>query len=218
ARSAPPDVDDTSPARTTQGRAATHETQGALRWLNAGGIVVWTALLLVLLGASVIYPVLAVSARTQNFTLPTSLDGTGYMATDAENQGDAQAIAWLNANVSGNPVIVEGARYDEYTHFGRISAFTGLPTLMGWGGHEVQWRINWLAQPGRGDVVGERLDAVNEIYTNPDQKAVLALLQHYGVRYVYVGQAERELYPQADLKRFATFLRMVYNDAGVTIY
>ncbi|HEV8192515.1 MAG TPA: DUF2298 domain-containing protein [Ktedonobacterales bacterium] len=218
ARSAP-DVDDASLAGAGRSHAAGHEVRGALRWWSAGGIVVWMALVVVLLAAGAVYPVLAVSARTQNFTLPTSLDGTSYMATDAENQGDAQAIAWLNAHVSGDPVLVEGARYDEYTHFGRVSAFTGLPTLLGWGGHEVQWRINWLAQPGRGDIINQqRPDAVSQIYTNPDQHAVLALLHDYSARYVYVGLAERELYPQADLKRFDTFLHVVYNSGGVTIY
>ncbi len=218
ARLASSDVDDDSPTGPGRGHAARHELRGALRWLSAGGIVVWMAFVVVVLAAGAVYPVLAVSARTQNFTMPTTLDGTSYMATDTENQGDAQAIAWLNAHVTGSPVIVEGARYDEYTHFGRISAFTGLPTLMGWGGHEVQWRINWLAQPGRGDVINQRLDAVNQIYTNPDQKTVLALLRQYSARYVYVGAGERELYPQADLQRFAAFLHVVYNSGGVAIY
>ncbi len=126
----------------------------ALRLFTAGGIVLWIVVCITLVGAATIYPVLATSARTNNFTSARSLDGTAYMSADPANQGDAQAIAWLNAHVAGDPVIVEGAQYLEYTHYGRISAFTGLPTLMGWGGHEYQWRFNWLQQPGRGDVIG----------------------------------------------------------------
>ena len=75
---------------------------------------------------------------------------------------------------AGDPVIVEGAQYLEYTHYGRVSAFTGLPTLMGWGGHEYQWRFNWLQQPGRGDVIGQRLNAVTQIYTDASAQQVLA--------------------------------------------
>jgi uncharacterized membrane protein len=172
------------------------------------------------------YPVLATAARTDNFTLARTLDGTAYMATDPVNQGDAQAIAWLNAHVSGDPVIVEGAQYDEYTHNGRVSAFTGLPTVIGWGGHEFQWRVNWVQAPGQGDVtrqridavVKQRLDAVAQIYTNTDTQQVLALLHRYSARYVYVGAAERQLYQSANLERFATFLRVVYHADGVTIY
>jgi YYY domain-containing protein len=219
--------DNSAPAGTEiPGQASIHYASRrtgpvALRALGTGGIVLWVLICLALIGAATIYPIMATAARTANFTLTRSLDGTAYMSTDPANQGDAQAIAWLNAHVTGDPVIVEGARYDEYTHYGRISAFTGLPTLMGWGGHEYQWRYNWVQQPGRGDItriVRQRLDAVTKIYTDASAQHVLALLHQYTVRYVYVGVAEYQLYPTADLRRFATFLRVVYHSADVTIY
>jgi uncharacterized membrane protein len=139
------------------------------------------------------------------------------MAQDSMNMGDAQAIDWLNTHVSGDPVIVEAALYNEYTHLGRVSAFTGLPTLIGWGGHEEQWRFNWLAQPGRANVLGERLNAVKLIYTNDNDAFVLSLLHSYRVSYVYVGAAERQTYGQ-NVDHFASFLKPVYSQAGVTIY
>lgn len=187
-------------------------------WARAGVGAVWLAALVVLVAAALIYPVLAVAARSDNLTQPRSFDGTAYMASDSTNSGDQYAIAWLNGHVSGDPVIVEAAMYNEYTHLGRVSAFTGLPTLMGWGGHETQWRYNWLLQPGRGNTVGQRLDAVNQIYSNPNNNQVLALLHQYNVRFVYVGAGERLTYPNADLTRFSSFLRVVYAYDGVTIY
>ncbi len=187
------------------------------RWAQAGGIALWTLALCGLLLAAMVYPTLALAARSDNLSLSRSLDGTAYMAQDASNMGDEQAIAWLNTHVSGDPVIVEAAQYNEYTHLGRISTFTGLPTLIGWGGHEEQWRFNWLAQPGRANVLGERLNAVKLIYTNTNSAFVLSLLRAYNVRYVYVGAAERQTYgPGAD--HFASFLTRVYQGAGVTIY
>jgi len=178
----------------------------------------WAAALITLLLAALIYPVMGVAARTTNLTLSRSLDGTAYMAQDQVNAGDQYAIAWLNTHVSGDPVIVEAAQYAEYTHLGRISAFTGLPTPLGWGGHEAQWRVNWLAQPGRANTIGQRINDVAQIYINPSPAAVLALLRQYDARYLYVGAAERVTYPQADLGRFAAFLPVVYQRAGVTIY
>lgn len=216
--------DDSTSAGTDESREPSiyrgHRRTGpdALRALGVGGIVLWILACTALIGAAAIYPVMATAARTANFTLPRSLDGTEYMSDDPVNQGDAQAIAWLNAHVTGDAVIVEGALYDEYTHNGRVSAFTGLSTLMGWGGHELQWRYNWLQQPGRVDTIGQRLNAVAKIYTDTNEQQVLALLHQYSVRYVYVGAAERQLYPSADLGRFATFLRTVYHSADVTIY
>ncbi len=104
-------------------------------------------------------------------------------------------------------------QYNEYTHLGRVSAFTGLPTLIGWGGHETQWRFNWLQQPQNASVIDQRIDDVTQIYTNPDSGAVMSLLRRYHVNYVYVGQAERQRYPTANLGRFASFLRVIYHDS-----
>lgn len=233
--------------RGSEGEAAPNLPPG-LRWLGLGGILIWIAVVVMLACAALVYPVLAGSARTANFTPSTvrataaktasaspylTLDGTAYMATDSanapagcgnnlvgqgSNHNDNYAIAWLNTHVSGDPVILE-APGCEWSHYSRISAFTGLPTLLGWpGGHEGEWRINWLPQHTTSDIFGQRLNAINTIYTNPDQRVTLALLHHYNVRLVYVGYAERALYPNVNLDRFARFLHVIYAQSGVTIY
>jgi uncharacterized membrane protein len=43
-------------------------------------------------------------------------------------------------------------------------------------------------------------------------------MRQYHVRYVYVGQLERDLYAKANLDRFGTFLHLVYSRDGVNIY
>jgi YYY domain-containing protein len=204
--------------------------QRAASWSVAGGVALWSAALVTLVAASVVYPVLATSARTANLTLPRSLDGISYMANDApiafadctkvgggSNSGDDAAIRWLNSHVDGSPVIVE-APGAEYSRCSRISAFTGLPTVIGWSGHEAQWRVNWLAQLGHEATLNARMDAVNQVYTNPDQSTVLGLLARYHVRLLYVGAAERQTYSGVDLDRYARFLTVIYQHAGVTIY
>ena len=188
------------------------------RVASGASAIVWGAAVITLLMAAAIYPSQAIAARTANLTLPHSLDGAAYMKSDGVNGGDAPAIAWLNAHVSGDAVIVEAAQYNEYTHLGRVSAFTGLPTLLGWGGHEVQWRYTWFQRPDHAGLLNLRLDAVTQIYTNPNDATVLALLKRNQVSYLYVGMAERQTYPSANLTRFATFLPAVYHDANVTIY
>jgi YYY domain-containing protein len=190
-----------------------------LRWFGWSGTLAWTLALAALLGAAAIYPVQASAARTAGFALPRSLDGTAFMAGDPLNRGDDAAIAWLNdpAHVAGNPTIVE-ASGAEYTHFDRVSAFTGLPTVLGWFGHEVQWRVNWLARPGNTGELERRKAAVDQIYTSADPAVVAGLLRHYEVRYVYVGLAERQQYPAVNMGRFPALLRVVYQSADVTIY
>jgi YYY domain-containing protein len=220
----------TTTACATSQEASTADQGRLVSWGAVGGVTLWSALLVTLIAASFVYPVLATSARTANLTLPRSLDGIAYM-TDASpttfadctqvgggsNRGDDAAIRWLNAHIEGSPVIVE-APGAEYSHCSRISAFTGLPTVMGWSGHEVQWRVNWLAQPGHEATINERLDAVNQIYTNPDQRTVMGLLRRFHVRLLYVGAAERQTYSNADLDRYVSYLTVVYQHAGVTIY
>jgi uncharacterized membrane protein len=185
----------------------------------------------VLTCASLIYPVLATSARTNNFTAPTGLDGTAYMASDPVNGGvgctsvgagsnhdDNEGIAWLNTHVSGSPIILE-APGCEWSHYSRVSAFTGMPTLLGWpGGHEGEWRVNWVTKTGQQAIFSQRANAIQSMYTSQDQGTVLNLLRQYHVSYVYVGAAERQLYPNANLERFGTYLSVVYQHDGVTIY
>ena len=53
---------------------------------------------------------------------------------------DASAIRWLKNNVKGTAVVLEapGDSYKDYDN--RVSAMTGLPTVLGWYVHEWLWR------------------------------------------------------------------------------
>ncbi len=158
---------------------------------------------------SFIYPVAATITKTNGLSGKPTLDGSAFMA--ASQRGDYDAIAWLNQNVKGTPVILEAAGAS-YSQFGRISAFTGLPTVIGWDGHELQWR-------GTGEEATKRKAAVETIYQTPDEQLARSLLKKYNVTYVYVGNLEREAYGKAGaLDKFARFGDAVYQNAGVTIY
>ena len=106
----------------------------------------------------------------------------------------------------------------DYSDYGRISAFTGLPTLMGWAGHEYQWRVNWLNDAyNANDFYGRGAD-ISAIYTNTNPATVLSLMKRYDARYLYVGSLEKTTYLQANLNRFSKFMQTVYSANGVTIY
>jgi uncharacterized membrane protein len=119
--------------------------------------------------------------------------------------------------VGGDPVIVEAVG-DDYSSYARISAFTGLPTPMGWIGHEYQWRVNWLNNGLNAVDFDSRKSDVESIYTDPHPSMVMGLLARYHVQYLYVGLLERMKYPTADSRRFSAFLHVVYSANGVTIY
>jgi YYY domain-containing protein len=131
--------------------------------------------------------------------------------------GDAKAINWLNENVTGSPIILEASAPISYQWFSRVSVFTGLPDVLGWADHEDEQRYNY--QPLN------RMTDIGIIYTTPDPAQAIELLYYYHVRYIYVGELEREAYAQqstAGLDKFdrmvGNALRLVYRSDGVTIY
>ena len=95
------------------------------------------------------YPVLGNISRAGNFGHPPTLDGTAYLSSS--HPDDYAAITWLNENVDGAPIILEapGSGGSSYVYEGRIAALTGLPTLLGWAGHEGQWRGSYEVQHAR---------------------------------------------------------------------
>ena len=92
---------------------------------------------------------------------------------------------------------------------------TGIPTLLGWDGHEAQWR-------GRayGDMAKGRTEAIEAIYRTATANELDSLLNRWGVDYIVVGQLERNKYrlqPGA-LTRLDRALDVVYDQDGVRIY
>jgi uncharacterized membrane protein len=100
---------------------------------------------------------------------------------------------------------------DDYSAYGRISASTGLPTVLGWKGHELQWRGS--SRPFEG-----READVAQIYQSEDAEQVRRLLQEYQVRYVYLGRRERASYGGGFLGDFDGFLKTAFETEGVIVY
>ena len=174
-----------------------------------------------------VYPALAIPVRTTDNDTPAptplTLDGAAWMSDTVHWErdqpiavrGDAAAIRWLQDNVAGAPAILE-AHGDGYRWNGRISAFTGLPTVLGWPWHQTQQR-------GRYELIGVRAAAVAQLYNTPDAAAARILLDKYGIAYIIVGELERIYYAAAGLAKFdamaaAGTIRLVYDRAGVQIY
>lgn len=175
----------------------------ALRW---GGLT----LIALLTVAGLFYPVFATITRAERFQTDPTLDGTAYLAR--QNPGDAAAAAWLRANVPGVATVLE-AWGGSYTYAGRISAQTGLPTLLGWEGHELQWRGDTVLQD-------QRKPVVDRIYGSATGAELQGLLNRWQIDYVVVGGQEQQTYgitPQSEA-RLAQIMELVYDSDGVRIY
>jgi YYY domain-containing protein len=149
-----------------------------------------------LLTLGLLYPVAGTRVRlSQDMpTTPTSftLDGYAWMdggyilngtADVITFSGDLLAIEWLNANVSGTPVILEASIGPYRGNGSRISSATGLPTVLGWDRHQRQQRY----EAG----ISQRMAAVRLIYNETDPAVKMELLRRYRVEYVVVGDVER---------------------------
>jgi uncharacterized membrane protein len=184
---------------------------------------VWIALLVVFVLAAVAYPLLASKGKIglRFADMPLSLDGMQYMnaaqysddGQDLNLPGDAQAIRWMQENVQGTPVVLEG-RSPVYRWGSRFSIYTGLPTVLGWDVHEGQQRTGYTS------MIQERIGDVERAYASTNPQDALNVLRKYQVRYVVVGGLERKYYPAAGLAKFRNMpdLQLVYDANDVQIY
>jgi YYY domain-containing protein len=179
----------------------------ARRWLRRPVLRAWAVGLVVLVGLLAIYPVAGSYARTNAFSKEPTLDGDRWLAEAWP--GDAVAISWLRSHVRGAPTILEafGPDFSPDGH-ARISTYTGLPTVIGWAGHEVQW----------GHDPGSRPDDVRLLYSTLNLERARRLLVRYGVRYVVVGSLERAEYPAAGLAKFDRLGDRVVEADGTVVF
>ncbi len=187
------------------------------RWL-------WVLAFGLLVMAGLIYPIFAPYEKTGHFARQVGLDGSTWLRDGGLTGGpmpeDFEAIQWLKAQLAADrsfsgPILETSG--PDWVDYSRVSTFSGLPTLMGWPGHENQWRggkafarsdsfdcgqllLKYNLRPalpgqeqGRSLQKDEpwcRVQLVDLLYNLPDPKLTENLLREAGVRYVYVGTLE----------------------------
>ncbi len=178
--------------------------RSVLRWA-------WSAGLALLVLMTLVYPVLAGYTRAGHFQREATLNGIAYV--EKYWPAEYAAIRWLQENVSDAPTILEAPGDSYRADTSRISATTGLPTLLGWGGHETQWRTTVPE-------MSQREADIATIYQSLDTNRVQQLLDQYDIKYVYIGPAETARYsltpPQ--IEKFDTFMERVFAREDVWIF
>ena len=179
------------------------------RW-KSNGRAIWQVALAFLLMVAGLYPLVGSFAKIEDrmsADAPHSLDGMAYMQTatyydegaELKLSEDYAAIRWMQENIPGSPVIVEGNQV-EY-HWGtRYTIYTGLPSVVGWNWHQRQQRT---IVPH--DWVYERVDGTHEFYLTEDIAWAQDFLQRYDVSYIVLGQFERTKYTGAGLEKFTMY-------------
>lgn len=135
-----------------------------------------------------------------------NLDGNAYIQNYTPE--DWEAMQWLQTAPRGTLVEAVGGSYSGYARF---STQTGLPTVLGWPGHESQWRGGWY------EILGAREADVENLYKTTSWNEAESILQRYGIRYVVVSSYEFGKY-RAKTEKFDNFLSVVFQNGSVTIY
>jgi len=189
---------------------------------------IWLFGFCILFLSSLIYPISGTNARiSDRFTnLPLSLDGTNYMTKAVYEDingpisliNDLKAIKWILKNINGTPIILEG-HTPNYRWGGRISIYTGLPTVIGWDWHQRQQRCGTLECIE----VTNRISDVNLIYSTKNTDQALRLIEKYQIELIYIGELERIYYPELGLAKFKSLQKIgafteLYNNYPVIIY
>ncbi len=170
--------------------------------------VFYATIVVIVIALGLVYPALSLPKKTDNFKVEhpeqRTLDGAAYLANMMPD--DYQAIQFMQRLAPGVVAEAVGGSYSEY---GRISTFTGMPTVLNWPNHEGQWRDFALQ--------GTREADIETLYTTSDWNTTQQIIDRYDIRYIYVGNLERSTY-NVNEEKFNRFLKPVFQQGSVTIY
>ncbi len=166
--------------------------------------------LLVLLAMSLTYPALAIPNKTNNFQPDLGWTLDDFARIEKYNPDQAAATLWLKTAPYGTIAEAVPDAGGSYTNFARISEYTGLPAVLGWVGHEDQWRGSRAPQ-------GSRQADLATLYSTPNWQTAQQIIQRYNIKYIYVGDLERTTYNIQEAK-FQRNLLAAFKQGGVTIY
>ena len=152
------------------------------------------------------YPFFAIKERMQNSSIENmTLDGNAYL-----QQYQPDVIKAANALLNLPYGYIIEAVGGSYSGFARYATITGYPNILGWPGHEMQWR-------GGVREIGNREQDVRIVYETSDWNTAREILKKYQVRYIIVGELEQAIYQIQDTK-FLENTKNIFSSNQVKIF
>jgi YYY domain-containing protein len=134
-----------------------------------------------------------------------TLDGNAYFTLAYPDE--TAAIEFLHQAPVGTVAEAVGG---SYTAYARVATLSGQVNVIGWPGHESQWR-------GGAVEIGSREQDIKQLYQTNNWAEALAVIQKYQIRYIYIGSLEMNTYHVSEQK-FSSNLPVAYNNNSVRIY
>lgn len=169
--------------------------------------LVFILISLPLLFLILIYPYFAIPSGYRDLKDRKDLNGIKYL--ESLYPADFKAINWINENLPDQPVILE-AQGDSYTNYARVSANTGLPTVLGWTVHEWLWR-------GSYDIPSARFPDISTLYETTNLNQAKEIIEKYNISYIYIGVLEKEKYNISE-EKLLNLGKIIYSSGDTKIY
>lgn len=147
-----------------------------------------------------------------------SLDGSRYIA-DLGIEDDSGAyysfknrldlIDYLNEKEFSNVNILEsyGGSYSDYAS---VSAYTGLPTVLGWETHEWLWRTTSFEESSYQTLVAPLQREIDDFYSINNRTIQLEFIKKYQIKYIVVAELERIKHPEINEQALQSLGEIVY--------
>jgi uncharacterized membrane protein len=187
--------------------AAAFATAYLLQNLRGIKNVLFSVLIGLVIFAGLLYPSLSLLTKTNNFKPSYGFTLDDFDRVKRENPDEAAAIEFLRTAPDG---VITEAIGGSYSSYARIATYTGLQNVLGWPGHEDQWRGSYAPQ-------GSRSDDITKLYATTRWEEAQSIIDQYDIRYIYIGNLERTSMPVKE-EKFQTHLKPVFQQGGVVIY
>jgi YYY domain-containing protein len=165
---------------------------------------------LVGLAAGLVFPTIELWNKTEGFQPRDGYSLNGKQDFYQYSPDQMAAAEWLADAPLGVMAEAVSETGGSYTTYNIISTFSGMPTILGWIGHESQWR-------GGYEEIGSRQSDLRVLYSTSDWSQAQTVIDLYNIRYVVVGELERQTY-QVDETKFEENMNKVLDTATVDIY
>ncbi|MBE0670128.1 MAG: hypothetical protein IH588_06045 [Anaerolineales bacterium] len=178
-----------------------------LQNLRGTANIVFRVVIGMVIFVGLLYPIFGLITKTNNFKPWFGFTLDDFDRVKRENPDEAAAIEFLLTAPDG---VIAEAIGDGYSGYARISMLTGMQTVLGWPGHEAQWR-------GTSEPQGSRREDIARLYATSRWEEAKSIIEQYNIRYIYIGTLERVSMPVNE-EKFQLYLTPVFQQGGVVIY
>jgi uncharacterized membrane protein len=184
----------------------------AVAWLFQNLKLAWNVAFRILTAlvifAGLLYPALGLMSKTENFNPYFGFTLDDFERIKRENPDEAAAIEFLQTIPNG--VVAEAIGGSYQSEYARVATYTGLQNVLGWPGHEAQWR-------GGSEPQGARNDDIINFYSTTRWDEAQAIIDRYDIRYIFVGSSEYASMPVKE-EKFRAHLKVIFQQGNVTVY